>query len=405
MRTCFMKIVTIFLNFVLILLVYSVCGVSATTNAIPISSKADLNNIRNNLNGDYYLTCNIEFDESDFISGGAYYNSGKCFVPIGNGKSPFTGTFDGRGYTISGLKVSVSGKVYTMKTTAVKTITSLLSDDGWTGDYIIDDLTPKVSPAVGLFGANEGTIKNLTVSDGNFTARSSNSAILYIGGIAGHNNGNIENCAVKNNLIGDSYSKIGGIVGYQSGGSISNCFVRGQIKSIGTFGGVTATVAGGSVTNCYSEASFTDEGAACFGVVGADVFQNISNCYYISEVDAEGYGERISTSAAKKPKSYKGFEFGTKWYMSATLRRPALKGILLPEGENVIIGDINGDKFIDLRDVILLAKYVEKWDSIQVNNIVANIDFNFNNNGDDIIDLNDIVDLARYVAGWDGVIL
>lgn len=403
MSNTFIKTVTIFLSLVLIVCHFCAFGVFATEEAIPISSKAELNNIRNNLSGNYYLTCDIEFDESDFVSGGAYYNSGKCFVPIGNGKSPFTGTFDGRGYTVSGLKISVSGKVYSMSVTPVMTIASVLSDDGWTGDYIIDS-NPNVSPAVGLFGANTGTIKNLTVTDSPYIAGSSNSATLYIGGIAGHNNGNIINCAVKNNLYGDTRSHIGGIVGYQSGGNVSNCFARGQIKSEGTFGGVIATVAGGSVSNCYSEVSFTEDTSSCFSVVSADVFQSISNCYYISNFNAEGYGERISASAAKDPKSFKGFEFKTHWYMSGILRRPAIKGVLLPEGEDITTGDLDGDKKVDLKDVAFLAKYIAQWDVV-IYDEVANVNFDFNDNGDDIVNLKDVVDLARYAVGWEGAVL
>ena len=403
MSNTFIKTVTIFLSLVLIVCHFCAFGVFATEEAIPISSKAELNNIRNSLSGNYYLTCDIEFDESDFVSGGAYYNSGKCFVPIGNGKSPFTGTFDGRGYTVSGLKISVSGKVYSMSVTPVMTIASVLSDDGWTGDYIIDS-NPNVSPAVGLFGANTGTIKNLTVTDSTYIAGSSNSATLYIGGIAGHNNGNIINCAVKNNLYGDTRSHIGGIVGYQSGGNVSNCFARGQIKSEGTFGGVIATVAGGSVSNCYSEVSFTEDTSSCFSVVSADVFQSISNCYYISNFNAEGYGERISASAAKDPKSFKGFEFKTHWYMSGILRRPAIKGVLLPEGEDITTGDLDGDKKVDLKDVAFLAKYIAQWDVV-IYDEVANVFFDFNDYGDDIVDFNDDVDLARCAVGWEGAVL
>jgi len=373
-----------------------------TETAIAISSKEDFNNIRNNLSGDYYLTCDIEFSASDFASGGAYYNSGKFFVPIGSGKTPFTGTFDGKGYTISGIKVSVSGSVYNMSVTPVNTGISTLADDDWTGDYIINP-NPKlnVSPAVGVFGSNKGTIKNVNISGCSITARSSNSATLYVGGVAGHNNGNILNCSVNNTLNCDRYSYIGGITGYQSGGNIKNCYVLGKIESEGVFGSVAGAIAGGNVSECYADVTFTSTAAADFGLVGIDVQNNINNCYYISNTELDGFGNLISTINAKNPKAYINFDFNENWYMSGATRRPALK---VSKNKDITTGDLNNDKTVDLTDIVVLAQYVANWD-VLAHTEVANVDFNFNAEGDGIIDLQDVVYLAQSVAKWDSAVL
>ena len=397
-----LKLISLTLNLLIILSALGVSYVVTAETAIPISTKAEFYNIRNNLSGNYYLTCDIEFSSSDFASTGVYYNAGNGFVPIGDGKNPFTGTFDGKGYTVSGIKASVSGKVYSMSVTPVNTGVQNLSDDGWTGDYIIDtNPKPTVSPAVGIFGSNKGVIKNVNIINCQFSARSSNNATLYVGGIVGHNNGSILNCSVNNTLNCDKNSYIGGITGYQSGGSIQNCSVFGKIESDGVFGGVAAALAGGSATECYTDVAFTGTASANFGLVGIDVLENINNCYYLSATELSGVGERIANTNAKDPKAYKNFDFESAWYMSGTNRRPMLKAL---KKQDITAGDLNADQKINLLDLVLLARYVAEWE-VDSHVEVANVDYNFTAEGNDIIDLQDVAYLAKHLAGWNEAVL
>lgn len=73
------------------------------THTIAISSLADLNDIRNDMTGNYYLTTNID------ASATTSWNDGTGWQPIGeySGVSyRFKGTFDGCGYTITGLYIN-----------------------------------------------------------------------------------------------------------------------------------------------------------------------------------------------------------------------------------------------------------------------------------------------------------
>jgi hypothetical protein len=64
--------------------------------SIPISTCEDLQDINNDLSGDYYLASDI--DCSHIVpESPCPPNCGPGFVPIGNDMSPFTGTFDGNG--------------------------------------------------------------------------------------------------------------------------------------------------------------------------------------------------------------------------------------------------------------------------------------------------------------------
>ncbi|MDE6086059.1 MAG: hypothetical protein K2G40_06630, partial [Muribaculaceae bacterium] len=60
--------------------------------ATPIGSAADLAAIGKDLSGEYELTADITLEGE--------------WLPIGNTADPFTGTLDGKGYTIKGLSVT-----------------------------------------------------------------------------------------------------------------------------------------------------------------------------------------------------------------------------------------------------------------------------------------------------------
>ena len=71
-----------------------------------ISNKTHLNNVRNYLNANFKLMCDIDFADADFAEGGAFYNNGKGFTPIGSWTNKFTGTFDGNGFAVKKLYIN-----------------------------------------------------------------------------------------------------------------------------------------------------------------------------------------------------------------------------------------------------------------------------------------------------------
>ena len=140
-----------------------------------ISDKAELNHIRNNLSGKYYLTKDIVFTPIDFANGGDFYNEGAGWIPIGTDEvTAFNGVLDGNGFNISGLYCKISQSI------------------------------PNVY--IGLFGYNKGTIQNL-----------------------GMINGNIQ--GISTSLDSDSNVYVGGILGYNYNGNISNCYFTGKVSS------------------------------------------------------------------------------------------------------------------------------------------------------------------------------
>lgn len=197
------SILSIMLCLIMLLSSLPVSAIAATTNNsfvgyTPISTKEDLNTIRNNLSGKYYLTNDIVFLDEDFSENGSFYNSGAGWNPIGT----FTGTFDGNGYKIKNLYVNAS-------TTN--------------------------NACVGLFSYNNGTIQNVGLVDCNIVLNLgqtyANTVNGYIGSIAGYNRGTIQNCynlGTVNGYLNASATTssasmyIGGIVGCNSGTAVVN---------------------------------------------------------------------------------------------------------------------------------------------------------------------------------------
>ncbi|MFI3295205.1 MAG: GLUG motif-containing protein, partial [Rikenellaceae bacterium] len=158
--------------------------------------------------------------------------------PIGKSTSVlFSGTFDGGGYSISGLYIDASS-----------------------------------SSNLGLFGCvgAYGVVKNISIS-GNITG------FKDVGGLAGVNNGTIINCYNNAWVTGTEY--IGGIVGWNFG-AITNCYdISGYISGKSSVGGIVGCNQGGVVTNCYKSSSLMANSTGG-GIVGYMYSGTVTNCYY-----------------------------------------------------------------------------------------------------------------------------
>ncbi len=135
-------------------------------------------------------------------------------APYGSSSTPFTGTFDGNGHTVT-LSIDSSG--------------------AWQG----------------LFAYNKGIIKNLVTTG--FVIGGNNT-----GAIAAKNEGVIESCGntatVSSGGTSTSTQCVGGIAGYTSGSNsrISSCYNSGSVTGGKKVGGLTGQLEKGTITNCYN---------------------------------------------------------------------------------------------------------------------------------------------------------
>jgi len=182
------------------------------------------------LSGDPYLVATMEnlawisqnstvwgryFKQTAIIDAASTSDGGSGWLPIGNNTKKFRGTYDGQGYTISGL--------YINRPTA---------------------------DSVGLFGCTlGGTISNLKLTDLNIQGH------YFVGGLVGNNdNTDISKCSSTGTVSGSAM--IGGLAGQIINSAVDKCFSTVSVNcSVSYLGGFAAIIDNTSVSNCYATGS------------------------------------------------------------------------------------------------------------------------------------------------------
>lgn len=139
----------------------------------------------------------------------------------------------------------------------------------------------------GLFGWLKGTVQNLQVQG---SAKASGS-VSYIGGVVGYNDGGtVKNClnAVSVNAEGTRASA-GGVVGNSTSvGVVNLCWNEGSVTGGSTTGGIVGKAAG-SVTNCANFGAVTSSGTAG-GIAGSGTVANSYNLGSVTGAANKAYG-------------------------------------------------------------------------------------------------------------------
>ncbi len=204
-----------------------------------------LSGVAQNTSANAVLTKDIVVNKNVLKSDGTL-NDGtfKEWTPIGTGEtSPnvYTGTFDGRNYTISGLYFNQEN-----------------------------------SYDIGLFGCNSGKIANAGILDSYFYGASN------VGGVNGYNDGGtITNCYNTGSVSG--IGSVGGVSGYNYTGSITDCYNTGNVSGSQDFVGGVNGRNKGTITNCYNAGSVSGNGYVG-GVNGINYTGSITDCYNIGSV-------------------------------------------------------------------------------------------------------------------------
>ncbi|MFA6809281.1 MAG: GLUG motif-containing protein, partial [Eubacteriales bacterium] len=253
-------------------------------NFIAISTPEEFNDVRKDLDGNYYLANDIIFTDEMFALGGEFYNNGAGFNPIGE---DFSGVFDGMNYSIVGL----------------------LSN----------------SRNAGVFKCVSGKVTRLNIVNYSCSIiTASNNCV--IGGIASSviGPGSISYCNTSGQIeLINSNGCVGGIVGEQEFGSvITKCFSSIDIicqnesgdmaQGSSVFGGISG-MCSGKIDNCgyignISKNKIAEGGSIPIqydniGGIAGSTFDSISYCYFAGTI------------------TYPGDSYGTAGYVSATLYR------------------------------------------------------------------------------------
>jgi len=163
-----------------------------------ISNVVELQNMKENLYGQYYLTNDID------CSSTRYWNDGAGFEPIGSVSSSyrFGGSFDGRGFTISNLYINRPDS----------SLTGLFSEaSGQLFNVRLDDVEIHGKNYVGgLVGMASGQLSNVRLDDAEIHGKN------YVGGLVGKSDTvHIENVCVSGTVTGEDH--VGGLAGAHCG--------------------------------------------------------------------------------------------------------------------------------------------------------------------------------------------
>lgn len=246
------KVMSWFLAVALILgtvpgLIFAV-GAEETEEPIKIYTKEDLDNVKNNMSGSYVLMNDIVFDDSDYVKGGDFYNSGMGWFPIGTLSTPFKGKFDGNNHAIKNLYINNPEGSYQ-----------------------------------GLFGlADNVEIKNLRMEDVNITGKN------CVGAICGEMRykSNIINCISKGSIKGND--TVGGLLGQhyigQGGTGISNSINYSNVEANYSVGGICGKFQSSSDTNieinsCKNSGNVTANKSGAAGITAVSSAGNWSANY------------------------------------------------------------------------------------------------------------------------------
>jgi filamentous hemagglutinin family protein len=283
-----------------------------------VNTVYDLQNIENNLAGDYALGTNID------ASATASWNGGAGFVPIGSSVPGFTGIFDGQGDTIEGLTINTPSASYVglfgiagLNNNGIQP--SVIRNVGLIGGSVSGDFD--VGSLVGL---NYGTVANsyssasvfgdsgsgnigglvgingsgspVSSSGGTISSSystgivSANSGSYDIGGLVGENYATISQSYARGNVLGTQY--VGGLVGFNFVGNltlpagITQSYASGTVTGSDSVGGLVGQ-SSGPIVQSYATGNVSGS-SNVGGLVGMNYsyqFGGLIKTYYFAVID------------------------------------------------------------------------------------------------------------------------
>lgn len=232
-----------------------------------LMNAAQLNVMRQDLSAHYALGADID------LSASVAWNHGRGWEPVGNNSSRFTGTFDGNGYTISGLCIS-------------RPKTDFQGLFGYASGATIRRTNLDNVHILGqtYCGGVSGYAEDSSIDEINF--QGTIIAYSFSGGIAGVvKNGSVQRCWADVDMMSfNAYA--GGITGNIASstsisGVVSNSGSTGAIEGSNNVGGVVGMISWGYVLNSYSHASISGsyQAGGLVGTNGWDYPGHISRCF------------------------------------------------------------------------------------------------------------------------------
>ncbi|MGF6870800.1 hypothetical protein [Paraburkholderia sp. MM5477-R1] len=280
-----------------------------------VNSVTDLQNIQNNLAGNYALGKNIDASKAVFTTLGFYPHPGP------DPGRPFTGQFDGRFNMISHLSPSEDAVFADIGSTGV--VRNLNLEENVTA-------TESFGTGAGMLAAaNHGTIANVFTS-GSMVATSSDSGDAFAG-LVGTNYGLVARSGSNATVTADGTAA--GLV-LENQGAITESYSTGPVTSFSSHGGAGGLIADGNgrITQSYASgpvhslAGFI--GGICIGCApDNDVYWNVETTGQASSGGGLPAANGLTSAQMSNPASFVGWDFSSNgpWVMPSGATQPVLR--------------------------------------------------------------------------------
>lgn len=290
-------------------------GAGTQANPFRVATAEQLNKVRYYPESYFIQTADIDLTEY-LAAGGDGYNSGEGWVSIGTSSEPFAGNYDGDGCKIAGLWINRPNAYYqglfgyVISGANISDIhligTEIYADEyiGALAGYSAAEISGCTAESVnimcedmyagGLVGQNSGSITNCS------TTGTVKADYEYAGGLVAYNYSNVSSGFTG--YIGDSFSEAdvtylnsdeyelegaGGLVGYNSGGTVENSYAAGSVTGHESVGGLVGENWQGTVTGCYATGDVRGisdyEGYMGYyvgGLIGENTYlSSVENCH------------------------------------------------------------------------------------------------------------------------------
>ena len=216
----------------------------------------------NNLDASFVLNADIDMKD---------YN--KEWVPLGTDGRMFTGSFDGKGYSISNLTIDKSD-IPNMG------LFGFVGKTATIDDLVLINCSVKGGESTGAIASVcHGTVRNCKVSGIVVTGQHD-----MAGGLFGSFDGTASNIWCSVNVSG--HNQVGGFAGTMQGGSISRIFVREKTTVTGEkeVGGLIGNIYNANrvdIDQCYAKANVSATRGMAGGFAGYVVAQSPDSSAYI----------------------------------------------------------------------------------------------------------------------------
>ncbi|MFO7447070.1 MAG: hypothetical protein R6W90_11925, partial [Ignavibacteriaceae bacterium] len=234
------------------------------------------------------------------------WNNGEGWKTIGSNPQPFTGKYDGQGFSIDSLIINrpdssyqgLFGKALNSTITNVNLTNVNIAGGDYTGGLAGTSVSSSIincsssgSISTGSFsGGLVGVTDSSTIYNCSSTAYLSGTS--NTGLLIGYSYNSTTTSSYTNGNVSGTTST-GGLIGNAEGSIVSSSYSSTTVNGDSYIGGLIGETHNADVNNCYSDSSVHGN-LIVGGLTGYDVSSTISNCYTIGSVSGRMYTGGIS---------------------------------------------------------------------------------------------------------------